>query len=98
MANVKRKGEGWWHRSFMFDEEGDGGVIVIQAVGCSILFYSLLENNCPFVVQKVRGARRCFSSAQKVGGLDVECLLTCWDRRAQVRFRYYTCIHHVWCT
>ena len=40
----------------MFDEEGDGGVIVIQAVGCSILFYSLLENNCPFVVQKVRGA------------------------------------------
>jgi len=57
MANVKRKGEGWWHRSFMFDEEGDGGVIVIQAVGCSILFYSLLENNCPFVVQKVRGFR-----------------------------------------
>ena len=56
MANVKRKGEGWWHRSFMFDEEGDGGVIVIQAVG-SILFYSLLENNCPFVVQKVRGFR-----------------------------------------
>ena len=77
MANVKRKGEGWWHRSFMFDEEGDGGVIVIQAVG-SILFYSLLENNCPFVVQKVRGfrlwckvrgARRCFSSAKKWGVL-----------------------------
>ena len=75
MANVKRKGEGWWHRSFMFDEEGDGGVIVIQAVG-SILFYSLLENDCPFVVQKVRGAGDVCHPAlnpalKKVGVLDV---------------------------